>query len=429
MTESAALPDALASWWLSRSREVARTWFGGGQIGLFAAIDRELVLLDALVAECDRDADPQRDAAALESIALLWPHWAAGGRILPVLARMRALSARVGTSAAIGDAARLAQQQAGWAYAWLALCTDDVVAADWGIELLRASMSVDPSASEAAKLAQITGIRALHAGDADLARERLHAALEHHQGGEDADVFVDLSFLAAADSVAGDQEAAFDHCERAIALCDERGERWIRTYVVWAFALSAWRDGNRHRAFVLALDGAEAAADVGDEYACALCVEVAGWYECVEGDMRRGARLLGAADALRATSTMPLHFWGTGAQHADAIEHASRRLGRGLLEKELETGHALGIIEASRSLFVPVVEQIDSSGIHPPPTPRQREIASLIAEGRSNKEIARLLLITVRTVESHIEHLFERLDVSSRAQVAAWSVREAMRRS
>ncbi len=52
-------------------------------------------------------------------------------------------------------------------------------------------------------------------------------------------------------------------------------------------------------------------------------------------------------------------------------------------------------------------------------TPRQREIVSLIEQGRSNKEIASLLDIGVGTVKQHVAALFRRLNVTSRAQAVA----------
>jgi DNA-binding CsgD family transcriptional regulator len=53
-------------------------------------------------------------------------------------------------------------------------------------------------------------------------------------------------------------------------------------------------------------------------------------------------------------------------------------------------------------------------------TSREREIASLIAEGRSNHEIAEQLVITEGTVEVHVKHILSKLGLRSRTQVAAW---------
>jgi pimeloyl-ACP methyl ester carboxylesterase/DNA-binding CsgD family transcriptional regulator len=55
-------------------------------------------------------------------------------------------------------------------------------------------------------------------------------------------------------------------------------------------------------------------------------------------------------------------------------------------------------------------------------TPRQREVAALIAEGRSNRDIAMRLGITERSAESHVERIRDRMGFRSRAQIAAWYV-------
>jgi pimeloyl-ACP methyl ester carboxylesterase/DNA-binding CsgD family transcriptional regulator len=55
-------------------------------------------------------------------------------------------------------------------------------------------------------------------------------------------------------------------------------------------------------------------------------------------------------------------------------------------------------------------------------TPREREVASLIAEGRSNREIGDALAISISTVERHVANMLLKLGFRSRAQVAAWSV-------
>ena len=51
-------------------------------------------------------------------------------------------------------------------------------------------------------------------------------------------------------------------------------------------------------------------------------------------------------------------------------------------------------------------------------TPTERQVAELAAEGRSNKEIARVLHVTVSTVEAHLSRAYAKLGVRSRAQLA-----------
>jgi non-specific serine/threonine protein kinase len=81
-----------------------------------------------------------------------------------------------------------------------------------------------------------------------------------------------------------------------------------------------------------------------------------------------------------------------------------RAISAALEESTAPAGHAAG--EAGRALL----------------TPRELEVAGLIAEGLSNKAIAAKLVIAQRTVEAHVEHILDKLGFSSRAQVAAWVV-------
>ena len=55
-------------------------------------------------------------------------------------------------------------------------------------------------------------------------------------------------------------------------------------------------------------------------------------------------------------------------------------------------------------------------------TPRQLQVAALVAQGWSNRQIADELVITERSAESHVERIRGRLGFRSRAQIAAWYV-------
>ena len=57
-----------------------------------------------------------------------------------------------------------------------------------------------------------------------------------------------------------------------------------------------------------------------------------------------------------------------------------------------------------------------------PLTPRQHEIAALIARGLTNGQIAEQLVVSPHTVERHVENILDRLRLSSRIQIAVWMV-------
>jgi DNA-binding NarL/FixJ family response regulator len=59
-------------------------------------------------------------------------------------------------------------------------------------------------------------------------------------------------------------------------------------------------------------------------------------------------------------------------------------------------------------------------------TPRERDIAAMIAQGRSNKEIAEALVLSNRTVESHIRNIMSKLSFTSRSQIAVWAVEKGL---
>ena len=57
-----------------------------------------------------------------------------------------------------------------------------------------------------------------------------------------------------------------------------------------------------------------------------------------------------------------------------------------------------------------------------PLTIREREVAMLLARGLSNRQLAEQLVITTRTVENHLSHILDKLNLSSRTQIATWAV-------
>jgi DNA-binding NarL/FixJ family response regulator len=60
-------------------------------------------------------------------------------------------------------------------------------------------------------------------------------------------------------------------------------------------------------------------------------------------------------------------------------------------------------------------------------TAREREITALVAAGHSNREIAERLVLSERTVETHVSNVFSKLGYNSRAQLAAWAVERGLR--
>ncbi|MEU6948798.1 response regulator transcription factor [Streptomyces sp. NPDC046316] len=59
-------------------------------------------------------------------------------------------------------------------------------------------------------------------------------------------------------------------------------------------------------------------------------------------------------------------------------------------------------------------------------TEREQEVLGLIADGRSNREIARALVLSEKTVKTHVSNILMKLDLADRTQAALWAVRHGV---
>ena len=62
-------------------------------------------------------------------------------------------------------------------------------------------------------------------------------------------------------------------------------------------------------------------------------------------------------------------------------------------------------------------------------TQREREVAALIAQGKSNREIADVLVVNYRTIEAHVSNILSKLGLTSRAQIAVWATEKGLRKT
>jgi len=105
---------------------------------------------------------------------------------------------------------------------------------------------------------------------------------------------------------------------------------------------------------------------------------------------------------------------------ADAL---SRRADRGDIEQAVElAGRAAHL--AARLGMAPwrarAEALIERASPHDQLTRREREVAALVAEGITNRQIAEALFISERTAQTHVQHILNKLGFSSRSQIAAW---------
>jgi predicted ATPase/DNA-binding CsgD family transcriptional regulator len=135
-----------------------------------------------------------------------------------------------------------------------------------------------------------------------------------------------------------------------------------------------------------------------------------------EGRRRSALRLAGAADAIAQRDGLQLH------------EQLRRRVQPWLDRAQVDVGAATAeqlAQEGSRLSFDELVDEAlhdSDDNRNGPLSSREREIADLVAEGLTNREIAEQLIISTRTVESHVDHIKAKLGFGRRARIVAWAL-------
>jgi len=111
-------------------------------------------------------------------------------------------------------------------------------------------------------------------------------------------------------------------------------------------------------------------------------------------------------------------------------ERASERAVRQGRELDLDSAIAAALNVLAAPLTLPVASPLPfvarPKQAAAPLSPREREVALLIAQGRTNREIAEQLVIAERTADTHVTNILNKLGLNSRAQVAAWTVARGM---
>lgn len=174
-----------------------------------------------------------------------------------------------------------------------------------------------------------------------------------------------------------------------------------------------------HRRFTEAL---QVARDIDNRLAQYYGLAAAGWYASSGGHARGAAQLLGAAETLaRQTGADML---GPSVPFLASAEQVAREaLGTAAFDAEYAAGKRMSRDDALRLALgeaAPAHPTPATVGDASPLAKREVEVARLIADGMSNKQIAARLFIADATVASHVRHIMDKLGFTSRSQIAVW---------
>jgi predicted ATPase/DNA-binding CsgD family transcriptional regulator len=417
--------DASAEWLTLLQRH--RDWYAGltaaasaeftraGQVRVFNRLEAEHAELRAALEHCGRT--PGQEPVGVGMAADLWLYWEARGH----LGEGRRWLAQL-LPACAADSRERARGLAVAGYLALA-ATDPEGATPLLEEALAAGRRLDEP-FVVAFATQYLGLAALFQGDLDTAGRLLREAAALHRTRD-----LGLAAFAMADAgiaalFAGSYQAAAEALADSLAL-NQGGDPWTRSHALWGLGLVRWLTGSPGEAVSLEREALGLMREVDNRSGVALCVEALAWLAAGGGRWEHAARLVGAAEAvwrsIPAQPPVPVR------PYRDACIQSTRRA---LGEPHWAARHAEGLA-LTRAQAVALA--LGEAGATPPARPRQppgpagapltrrqQQVAALVAEGLTDREIAARLVISPRTAESHVEQILTRLGFRSRAQIAAW---------
>jgi predicted ATPase/DNA-binding CsgD family transcriptional regulator len=254
--------------------------------------------------------------------------------------------------------------------------------------------------------------------------------------------------LAHLHQLTGNVDEAIACCERGFALLGKPGktggERWVTGYLYLVSGLAlAMRPGHEQASATALCRALIAKHELDDVVGTAYAVEAFAWLAARREQYERTAWLIGAADQLWTRIGRRL----SGVSHMEeSRQHTLKTVRKALGERRYAAAYAHGtglsldavVRDAAGEAGEPAGQlggDGDGAGGSATAanaaasllTRREREIAELVASGLSNREVATRLFISKRTVDAHVEHIFSKLEISSRVQLTVLLQEQSLR--
>jgi non-specific serine/threonine protein kinase len=241
-------------------------------------------------------------------------------------------------------------------------------------------------------------------------------------------VLVTSAMMAMTAAFQDSAEFGVAVAEGALARCDAVEEQWARTLLLFALASAQWRLGQLDDGLHNLAHGLRIAQAFNDSLGAALSLEGMAWITATAGDSQRAAELLGVVHQTwplvggeQLLGTVPLievhdvTTWRVRtALGPKAFEAAFQQGAAAATSLDDAVAFALG--PAPTAEPAEAAPTTDSNRVL---TDREQQVAGLVAEGLSNRDIAELLVISQRTAETHVNRVLGKLGFTSRTQLAA----------
>jgi predicted ATPase/DNA-binding CsgD family transcriptional regulator len=260
----------------------------------------------------------------------------------------------------------------------------------------------------------------------------LHRALEDRMGTSMA-----LNGLAAIARLEGENALARRHYEQSLSIHQQVGHKRGMAIALQNLGYVAQAAGDLRQAQAHLWQCLALFQEVGDRHGTGWCLAGLADLAAVTGEYARSARLFGAAAPHLNPSPFPLH--PPDHDYYDQLVAGVRvALGEAAFTAAWAEGQAMTLEQAASSALADMaaLNAMDDTGgsqdggepavaathgeIASPLTPREEEVAALVARGYSNRQIAGALVITEGTAGNHIVHILRKLGFTSRNQITTW---------
>lgn len=220
----------------------------------------------------------------------------------------------------------------------------------------------------------------------------------------------------------GDLDAARSASSEGARLSREASDLYSLEMMLLNLGCAALLAGDLHASKPLFSEALRIAHQIDDRVAQYYLLAGLGCHATGTGQARRAAQLLGAAETVRTgAGASVIAFLAPLLAHAE--ESAIAALGASRFEAEFDAGKrltrgaAIGLALGEPAHVAAATSDDASAG---PLGTRQAEVARLVADGLSNKQIGARLFLSERTVDSHVRNILDQLGFHSRAQIAGW---------
>jgi predicted ATPase/DNA-binding CsgD family transcriptional regulator len=262
------------------------------------------------------------------------------------------------------------------------------------------------------------------AGDLASARRLLDEAQAITKRDADFPVTITLLQARALNAlIAGDLDTVESASTEGVRLSREVGDLYSLGMMLVNVGLVALNNGDLDAAKAPFTESLGIARRLDDRVALYCLLDALGCHAAGSGRPQLAARLIGAAETVQSGVGAIVLLPYLDSLVAQAKESTEEALGERRFQAEFEAGQrlkrdaAIGLaLGEGAHVSAAASGETDAS----PLSKREAEVAHLVADGLSNKEIAARLLISAYTVDSHIRNILNKLGFNSRAEIAAW---------